>query len=138
MTTVPTAYFAHTTVYAKNGSIDKRATLAKIEEDWQTWVDGQGDLKPAILSELKEFANNGKVIGQGRLVNFVIHSLRLEPTKEVQDQIVAALEVLQASGQVVYKGNEEGKRNGRGTGWTLPPPAPTTTASRSRGQNASA
>lgn len=112
---VPNSFFQQFTVYGANGSIDMRKSIKAYEEAFSAWIKEQSDLKPAILQEIQNY----KRVGEGRLVNFTLHALRLMPTKENVERIQAALQELNRSGKIVYKETESGKRRGRGAGWSL-------------------
>lgn len=112
---IPNAVFQSFVVYQPNGSIDMKKSVKKFEEDFTSWCKEQSDLKPAILQEL----TNYKRLGEGKLTNFVLHQLQLQPTKENNDRIQNALQELQRAGKIVYKTTESGKRRGRGAGWVL-------------------
>ncbi len=112
---VPNSFFQKFTVYAPNGSVDVRKSVKAYEEAFTAWIREQSDLKPAILQELQEYGR----VGEGRLVNFTLHALKLMPNKENVERIQAALQELSRAGKIVYKETEGGKRRGRGAGWSL-------------------
>jgi hypothetical protein len=112
---IPNAFFQKYVVYGANGSVDVKKSVKSFEEDFNAWCREQGDLKPAILQEL----TNYKRLGEGKLTHFVLHQLKLEPTKENVDRIQNALQELQRAGKILYKTTESGKRRGRGAGWVI-------------------
>ncbi len=112
---IPNAFFQKYVVYAPNGTVDMKKSLKSFEEDFVAWAKEQSDLKPAILQELQEY----KRLGEGKLINFTLHQLRLQPTKENVDRITNALQELQRAGKIHYKTTESGKRRGRGAGWVI-------------------
>jgi len=114
-TAIPNAFFQKYVVYGTKGEVDVKRSVSAFTEDFTAWCKEQTDLKPAILQELTEY----KRLGEGKLINFTLHQLRLAPTKENMDRITNALQELQRAGKIVYKTTEGGKRRGRGAGWIL-------------------
>ena len=112
---IPNAFFQKYVVYGVKGEVDMKRSVAAFTEDFTAWCKEQTDLKPAILQELQEY----KKLGEGKLVNFTLHQLKLSPTKENVDRIQNALQELQRAGKIVYKTTEGGNRRGRGAGWTI-------------------
>lgn len=112
---IPNAVFQSFVVYMPNGAVDMKKSVKAFEENFTAWCKEQTDLKPAILQEL----TNYKRLGEGKLVNFTLHQLQLQPTKENVDRITNALQELQRAGKIHYKTTESGKRRGRGAGWVL-------------------
>lgn len=102
-------------VYDAKNNVDVKKSVAFFQENFTEWLKAQGDLKPAIIAELQQFGQ----LGEGKLTNFVLHSLRLQPTKDNVDRIMVALGELDRAGKVVYKTNEQGGKRGRGTGWSI-------------------
>lgn len=114
-TTIPNAYFAKFVVNAPNGAVDVKKSVKAFQDAFEEWLKEQGDIKPAILSELSDHDR----LGEGKLVSFVMHRLRLKPTKENEDRITSALTELAKSGRITYKTTESGRRRGRGAGYVL-------------------
>lgn len=112
---IPNAFFQKYVVYATNGTVDVKKSVRSFEEAFTEWCKEQSDLKPAILQELQNY----KRLGEGKLTNFVLHQLQLQPTKENTDRIQNALQELARAGKIVYKTTESGKRRGRGAGWII-------------------
>lgn len=112
---VPNSFFQRYVVYDAKGTVDVRKSMKQFEEAFSEWVKEQSDLKPAILSELQEY----KRLGEGKLISFVVHALKLQPTKENVERIQNALQELNRAGKIIYQTTESGKRRGRGAGWTL-------------------
>jgi len=112
---VPNSFFQRYVVYDAKGGVDMKKSMKQFEEAFTEWVKEQSDLKPAILSELAEY----KRLGEGKLISFVVHALKLQPTKENVERIQNALQELSRAGKIVYQTTESGKRRGRGAGWTL-------------------
>ncbi len=112
---IPNAYFQKFVVTQANGSVDVKRSVKTFQDAFEDWLKEQGDIKPAILSELSDHER----LGEGKLVSFVMHRLRLKPTKENEDRITAALNELSKSGRIAYKTTESGRRRGRGAGYVL-------------------
>jgi hypothetical protein len=75
---VPNAFFQKYVVYSPNGAVDTKKSVKSFEEDFTAWCKEQGDLKPAIISELQNY----KRLGEGKLVAFTMRALSLQPNKE--------------------------------------------------------
>jgi len=101
-TAIPNAFFQKYVVYGTKGEVDVKRSVSAFTEDFTAWCKEQTDLKPAILQELTEY----KRLGEGKLINFTLHQLRLAPTKENMDRITNALQELQRAGKIVYKTTE--------------------------------
>jgi hypothetical protein len=102
-------------VYDAKGNVDVKKSVAFFQENFTEWLKSQGDLKPAIIAELQQYGQ----LGEGKLVNFTLHALRLQPSKDNVERITTALQELERAGKVVYKTTQEGTKRGRGTGWSL-------------------
>lgn len=111
----PNATFQKFVVNAPNGSVDVKKSVKAFQDAFEDWLKEQGDIKPAILSELADHDR----LGEGKLVSFVMHRLSMKPTKENEDRITSALNELSKSGRITYKTTEGGQRRGRGAGYTL-------------------
>lgn len=112
---IPNAYFQKFVVNAPNGSVDVKKSVKAFSDAFEEWLKEQGDIKPAILQELSDHER----LGEGKLVSFVMHRLRLKPTKENEERITSALGELSKSGKISYKTTEGGMRRGRGAGYQL-------------------
>lgn len=112
---VPSSLFQSFVVYDTKGNLDQRKSVKAFEEAFASWIEEQGEIKPAILLELQD----NERLGEGKLVNFVIHRLRMKPTKENSDRVMQALTELSKSGKIVYQTTEGGQRKGRGAGYRL-------------------
>lgn len=111
----PNATFQRFVVSAPNGSVDVKKSVKAFQDAFEDWIKEQGDIKPAILQELSEHDR----LGEGKLVSFVTHRLRLKPNKENEERITSALAELAKSGRITYKTTEGGQRRGRGAGYIL-------------------
>ncbi len=114
-TTVPNAFMQQFVVNAPNGGVDLKKSIKAFSDAFEDWIKEQADIKPAILQELQDHDR----LGEGKLVNFVMHRLRLKPTKENEDRITSALEDLARTNRIHYKTTESGRRRGRGAGYVL-------------------
>ena len=123
--TTNNAFFQQFVAYAEGGKIDTKKSLKNFEEAFHGWVKSQGDIKPAILAELTEYGR----LGEGQLVNFVLHALKLPPNGENKERVLQSLKELEMAKKVNYITSESGARRGRGVGWeivgrkTVNPPA---------------
>jgi hypothetical protein len=110
-------FFGQFVVFAPNGTFDRKATLARFESSVIEYVKKSEEVKPIILSELRQW--NGK-LAEGTLVSFTLHSLKLQPNTENQDKVRKALEEMVAAGQLIHLSNKGQSGRGRGTGYALP------------------
>ena len=112
---IPNSFFQRFVQYDTKGAVDVKKSMKSFEEAFTSWVKEQSDIKPAILAELE---NYGK-LGEGELIYYVTHALKLRPTKENVERVQSGLAELAKAGKISYKTNENGQRKGRGTGWQL-------------------
>lgn len=112
---IPSNFFQRFVEYDARGNLDPKKSVKAFEVQFGEWLKEQGEIKPAILAELEDHTQ----LGEGKLTNFVMHRLRMKPTKENADRIGQALEELQRSGKINYKTTESGQKKGRGTGFHL-------------------
>lgn len=111
----PASFFQSFVDYDAKGGLDIRKSVKAFEAAFTDWVKEQGEIKPAILSELQEHPR----LGEGDLQMFVMHRLHMKPGKEAKDRIQQALVELTKSGKIVYHTTESGQRRGRGAGYIL-------------------
>lgn len=93
-----------------------RKTLSNFQNAVETYIKENAELKPTIVAELQQY---GHPLGEARLIQFVMHALRLPVHIESQNRIKSALQELVQAGRVVRKTNEGGGARGRGTGYQL-------------------
>lgn len=101
--------------YLADGRVDTRKAMKAFEDDFNKYIAAQGAIKPAIMEELKTY----KRLGEGKLISFVLHNLKLQPTGENVERVKTALTEMAATGSVIYNTSENGNRRGRNTGWQL-------------------
>ena len=112
---IPNSVFVRFAVYGKNGKLDKAASVAQFEEGFNDWAYRQKGIAPAVVSVLGHYPR----LGEGRLIDFVTHELKMEPTQETRELIQATLVELEKAGKIAYKTTESGERRGRGAGYAL-------------------
>ena len=116
MSTMTTsAFYQQFVAYLADGRIDVRKGVKRFEEEFNAWIKAQDAIKPVILAELKHY----KKLGEVKLIDFVLHQLRLPPTGENVEKVKVSLEELRASNKIIYSTGESGQRRGRGVGWQL-------------------
>jgi len=120
---IPNSVFQRFAVYGKNGKLDKAASVAQFSEGFDEWADRQKGITPAVLTVLSHYPR----LGEGRLVDFVTHELKMDPTQETRELIQATLVELEKAGKIAYKTTESGERRGRGAGYSLVEGGSTTT-----------
>lgn len=118
---IPNSVFQRFAVYGKNGKLDKNGTIAQFSEGLDEWAERAKGIAPAVLEVLRHYPR----LGEGRLVDFVTHELKMDPTQETRELIQATLVELEKAGKIAYKTTESGERRGRGAGYALVEEAPT-------------
>ena len=119
---IPNSVFHKVAVYGKNGKLDRGATLSAFGEQLDDWSEKSKNIGPTVIQVLTDYPR----LGEGRLIDFVTHSMRLEPSQETKELIQAVLVELEKAGKIAYKTTESGERRGRGAGYALASaPAPT-------------
>jgi hypothetical protein len=111
----PSAVFQQYVSYLADGRVDTRKALAAFEEDFKKYVKAQGAIKPAIAEELKTYGR----LGEGKLISYTLHNLKLPPTGENVERVKTALQEMASTGIIVYNTSENGNRRGRNTGWQI-------------------
>jgi hypothetical protein len=101
---------------AKSGKLDERATAAEFLAAARTFVQENENIKPLILHELQEY----KRLGQGTLINFVLHSMKSKVDAEGISRVEQAIKELEAQSKIVRNVSESGSLKGRTAGYTLP------------------
>lgn len=112
---LPNSVFHKVAVYGKNGKLDRNATLNAFGEQLDDWSERSKHIGPAIIQVLTTY----KRLGEGRLIDFVTHSMSMDPTQETKELIQAVLVELEKAGKIEYKTTENGDRRGRGAGYAL-------------------
>lgn len=112
---IPNSVFHSVAVYGKNGKLDRTATLNAFGEQLDDWAERQKNISPAVIQVLTDYPR----LGEGRLIDFVTHSLRMDPGQETRELVQAVLVELEKAGKIAYKTTENGERRGRGAGYAL-------------------
>ncbi len=112
---LPGTFFSQFAQYDAKGSVDTKKSVKAFEEAFNTWLQEQAEIKPAVLAELAQHDR----LGANNLFMFVAHRLSLKPTKETQDRISQAIDELVRAGKIKYMTGESGAKRGRNIGYVL-------------------
>jgi hypothetical protein len=111
----PSAVFQQYVSYLADGRVDTGKAMKAFEDDFRKYIKAQGAIKPAITDELKTYGR----LGEGKLISYTLHHLKLPPTGENVERVKTALAEMATTGIIVYNTSENGNRRGRNTGWQI-------------------
>lgn len=112
---VPGSFVAAFIVPGSKGEVDMKKTLGRFQSAVESYVKENAELKPTVLAELQQY----NILGEGRLIQFTMHALKLPVNNESQERVKSAIKELESAGKIVYHTNDNGTRKGRGAGWAI-------------------
>jgi len=114
-TTNDSAFYGTFARYTPSGKLDMKRSLVEFEAALSTWQKQNEDIKPIILTELGKFGR----LGEGTLVNFVLHTLGMAISSEATEQVKNAIKSLESSGRISRTTSASGSHKGRGAGYAI-------------------